>query len=98
LSSTSFSIIVTSRGHWVREPCSTGSVSPTVDPATQPAEDITATLGGPPTVVVDAVGTSRTVRSALDIAAPGARIVLVGMAAPASTSPPGSRRLAGCTA
>jgi threonine dehydrogenase-like Zn-dependent dehydrogenase len=54
----------------------------TVDPTAQTAADITAALGGAPTVVVDAVGASSTMQSALDIAALGARIVLVGMAAP----------------
>ncbi len=54
----------------------------TVDPATQTTNDITALLGGPPTVVVDAVGATRTLQSALDIAALGARVVLVGMATP----------------
>jgi threonine dehydrogenase-like Zn-dependent dehydrogenase len=53
-----------------------------VDPAVQTAADVTAILGGPPTVVVDAVGAASTVQSALDIAALGARIVLVGMTAP----------------
>lgn len=35
-----------------------------------------------PTLVVDAVGSSRTLATALEVSAPGARIVLVGMAAP----------------
>ena len=40
-------------------------------------------LGGRhPTLVVDAVGSSRTLATALEVSAPGARIVLVGMAAP----------------
>jgi threonine dehydrogenase-like Zn-dependent dehydrogenase len=54
----------------------------TVDPLAQPADAIVRILGAPPTVVVDAVGATATLRDALDIAAPGARIVLVGMAAP----------------
>jgi threonine dehydrogenase-like Zn-dependent dehydrogenase len=54
----------------------------TVDPATQTATDITAILGGAPTLVIDAVGATRTVQNALDLAPPGARIVLVGMATP----------------
>jgi threonine dehydrogenase-like Zn-dependent dehydrogenase len=54
----------------------------TVDPAVQTAADIVALLGGPPTVVVDAVGATATVQSALDISALGARVVLVGMATP----------------
>jgi threonine dehydrogenase-like Zn-dependent dehydrogenase len=36
-----------------------------------------------PTLVVDAVGSSRTLATALEVSAPGARIVLVGMASPA---------------
>lgn len=35
-----------------------------------------------PTLVVDAVGSGRTLTTALELSAPGARIVLVGMAAP----------------
>ena len=54
----------------------------TVDPGAQPADAIVRILGAPPTVVVDAVGATATLRDALDIAANGARIVLVGMAAP----------------
>ncbi len=54
----------------------------TVDPAKMSAAEITATLGGPAAVVVDAVGTSRTLQSAFDTSVPGARIVLVGMGAP----------------
>lgn len=53
-----------------------------VDPADQSTEDIQSVLGGPATLIVDAVGASRTLSSALDVAAPGGRIVLVGMAAP----------------
>jgi threonine dehydrogenase-like Zn-dependent dehydrogenase len=54
----------------------------TVDPATQSADDITAVLGGRATVVIDAVGTSRTLQTAFDTSALGARIVLLGMGAP----------------
>jgi threonine dehydrogenase-like Zn-dependent dehydrogenase len=54
----------------------------TLDPAGRPADAVTRALGGPPSVVVDAVGATSTLQSALDITAPGARIVLVGMAAP----------------
>jgi len=54
----------------------------TIDPATQSADDIMAVLGSRATVVVDAVGTSRTLGTALDTSALGARIVLVGMGAP----------------
>jgi threonine dehydrogenase-like Zn-dependent dehydrogenase len=54
----------------------------TVDPVAQPADAIVRILDGPPAVVVDAVGATATLRSALDIAAPGGRIVLVGMATP----------------
>ncbi len=54
----------------------------TVDAAVQTVDDITAILGAPPTLVVDAVGATATLQSALEIAALGARIVLVGMAAP----------------
>jgi threonine dehydrogenase-like Zn-dependent dehydrogenase len=54
----------------------------TVDPAAQPADAIVRILGAAPTVVVDAVGATATLRDALDISAPGARVVLVGMAAP----------------
>ncbi|HEY9376535.1 MAG TPA: zinc-binding dehydrogenase, partial [Jiangellaceae bacterium] len=54
----------------------------TVDPAKMSASEITAALGGPAAVVVDAVGTSRTLQTAFDTSVPGARIVLVGMGAP----------------
>jgi threonine dehydrogenase-like Zn-dependent dehydrogenase len=54
----------------------------TVDPAAQPVDAVIRILGGPPTLVVDAVGATATLRSALDIAVPGGRVVLVGMAAP----------------
>lgn len=39
-------------------------------------------LGGPPTLVLDAVGVSRTLDDACTVSALGARIVLVGMGAP----------------
>jgi threonine dehydrogenase-like Zn-dependent dehydrogenase len=54
----------------------------TVDPSAQPADAIVRILGAAPTLVVDAVGATATLGSALDIASPGARVVLVGMAAP----------------
>ncbi len=54
----------------------------TADPATQSTDEIMAVLGGRASVVVDAVGTSRTLQTALDTSALGARIVLVGMAVP----------------
>jgi threonine dehydrogenase-like Zn-dependent dehydrogenase len=59
----------------------------TVDPAGQSTDGIVGVLGGPATVVVDAVGTSRSLRTALDAAALGARIVLVGMGAPSVEIP-----------
>jgi threonine dehydrogenase-like Zn-dependent dehydrogenase len=46
------------------------------------ADAVTASLGGPPTLVVDAVGISQTVRDALATSSLGARIVLVGMGSP----------------
>ena len=39
-------------------------------------------LGGPATLVIDAVGTSRTIGTALDVSSTDARIVLVGMGSP----------------
>jgi threonine dehydrogenase-like Zn-dependent dehydrogenase len=54
----------------------------TADPNLQTTDDIRALLGAAPTVVIDAVGATQTLQSALDIAALGARIVLVGMATP----------------
>jgi threonine dehydrogenase-like Zn-dependent dehydrogenase len=54
----------------------------TVDPVAQPVDAIVRILDGPPALVVDAVGATATLRAALDIAAPGGRIVLVGMANP----------------
>jgi threonine dehydrogenase-like Zn-dependent dehydrogenase len=53
-----------------------------IDPSTQSTDEIREILGGPPSVVVDAVGTSGTLQSALAISALGARIVLVGLGAP----------------
>ncbi|MET1005054.1 MAG: alcohol dehydrogenase catalytic domain-containing protein [Propionibacteriaceae bacterium] len=46
------------------------------------ADAVAAALGGPATLVVDAVGVSRTVADALAASGLGARIVLVGMGAP----------------
>jgi len=46
------------------------------------ARAVDATLGGPATLVVDAVGVSRTVSDALAASALGSRIVLVGMGSP----------------
>lgn len=43
---------------------------------------VAETLGGAPTLVLDAVGVSRTVADALAVSALGARIVLVGMGSP----------------
>ena len=54
----------------------------TVDPSVQPPDAVVRILGGAPTLVVDAVGATATLAGALAISAPGARIVLVGMAAP----------------
>ena len=54
----------------------------TADPATQPPTEIIALLGRPATVVVDAAGTTRSLQSAVDCSAQGARIALVGMGAP----------------
>lgn len=45
----------------------------------EPATAVTEALGGPPSVVVDAVGTGASLDSALMAAAPGTTIVLVGM-------------------
>ncbi len=52
------------------------------DPASQSTEEEWSVLGGPATLVVDAVGATATLARALDVAALGGRIVLVGMAAP----------------
>lgn len=54
----------------------------TVNPNIQTSDDIRALLGASPTIVIDAVGATETLHSALDVAALGARIVLVGMATP----------------
>lgn len=54
-----------------------------VDPAAgELTATVPATLGGRPTVVIDAVGVSRTVADALAVSDLGARIVLVGMGSP----------------
>jgi threonine dehydrogenase-like Zn-dependent dehydrogenase len=53
------------------------------DPSTADlAEAVPARLGGPPTLVMDAVGISQTVADALAASSLGARIVLVGMGSP----------------
>jgi threonine dehydrogenase-like Zn-dependent dehydrogenase len=55
---------------------------PAVDPSGGGlASSVTSALGGPPTVVVDAVGLSATVDAAFEVAPLGATIVLVGMGA-----------------
>ncbi len=55
----------------------------TLDPAAAQLPDaVAAVLGGPATLVLDAVGTSRTVADALAASGFGARIVLVGMNSP----------------
>jgi threonine dehydrogenase-like Zn-dependent dehydrogenase len=54
-----------------------------LDPAEGPlSEQVQRELGGPVTVVLDAVGVSATVKDALQCSALGARIVLVGMGSP----------------
>ncbi|HEY5820394.1 MAG TPA: alcohol dehydrogenase catalytic domain-containing protein [Propionibacteriaceae bacterium] len=54
-----------------------------IDPSTgELAGLVEAALGGPATVVIDAVGVSRTVADALAASALGGRIVLVGMGSP----------------
>jgi threonine dehydrogenase-like Zn-dependent dehydrogenase len=54
-----------------------------IDPTTGDiGERVAAALGGPATLVVDAVGVTRTVADALAASGLGARIVLVGMGAP----------------
>ena len=50
-------------------------------------DDISRAPGGPPTLVVDAVGATATVTQALEITPPGGRVVLVGMADPAIEIP-----------
>jgi len=61
----------------------------TVDPAG--TDDLPGRVGellaGPPTLVVDAVGLSRTISTALDCAPFGATVVLVGMGAPSLEIP-----------
>jgi threonine dehydrogenase-like Zn-dependent dehydrogenase len=60
----------------------------TVDPNDAPvAEAVTAALGRPPGLVVDAVGSSRSLTDALATCAPGGRVVLVGMHEPQVTLP-----------
>jgi threonine dehydrogenase-like Zn-dependent dehydrogenase len=49
--------------------------------------DVAKALGGPATVVLDAVGSSNSLADAVKCSAPGGRIVLVGMAEPAITLP-----------
>jgi threonine dehydrogenase-like Zn-dependent dehydrogenase len=51
----------------------------TLDPATADASAAAGALGGPVTVVVDAVGSSASIDSAFRASAPGSTIVLVGM-------------------
>ncbi len=54
-----------------------------IDPAAGDlAAQVSSALGGPATLVIDAVGVSRTVADALAVSALGARIVLVGMGSP----------------
>src|SRR4051794_31239516 len=54
-----------------------------IDPAAGDlAGAVAEQLGGPPTLVLDAVGVNRTVADALAVSALGARIVLVGMGSP----------------
>lgn len=58
---------------------------PTLDPHGAPEEvatQVADVLGGRPSVVLDAVGTSSTLATALGSSALGARIVLVGMGSP----------------
>lgn len=60
----------------------------TVDPRSGELSAIVAeALGGPPTVVIDAVGHSATLTDALTISTLGARIVLVGMHTPMAEIP-----------
>ena len=54
-----------------------------VDPAAGPlARQVAGALGGPAAVVIDAVGSSRSLDDAMTSAAPGASVVLVGMGMP----------------
>ena len=65
-----------------RELCA-GLGAQVIDPtAGDLAGAVTAALGGPATLVVDAVGVTRTVADALAASALGGRIVLVGMGSP----------------
>lgn len=54
----------------------------TVRPGDDLARLVVDRIGEPPSVVVDAVGSDQSTRDALACAAPGAPVVLVGMAAP----------------
>jgi threonine dehydrogenase-like Zn-dependent dehydrogenase len=56
-----------------------------IDPTSGGLDRVADLLGGPPTLVVDAVGLTPTLATALEASAPGARIVLVGMGAPEVT-------------
>jgi threonine dehydrogenase-like Zn-dependent dehydrogenase len=60
-----------------------GTVGDTAGPGL--AELVRERLGGPATVVLDAVGSSGSLAGALAASAPGARVVLVGMNAPQVT-------------
>ena len=65
-----------------RELCA-GLGARVVDPtAGDLAEQVAAALGGPATLVVDAVGVTATVADALAVSGLGSRIVLVGMGSP----------------
>ncbi|HSU36787.1 MAG TPA: alcohol dehydrogenase catalytic domain-containing protein [Propionibacteriaceae bacterium] len=65
-----------------RELCAGLGARPIDPTAGDLAAAVTTTLGGPATLVVDAVGISRTVADALAASDLGARIVLVGMGSP----------------
>lgn len=61
---------------------------PTVDPGGAGGlEAVPDLVGGTPTLVVDAVGTSTTTSAALEICVEGGRVVLVGMHSPQVTLP-----------
>jgi threonine dehydrogenase-like Zn-dependent dehydrogenase len=65
-----------------RELCA-GLGAQVIDPTTGDLADLVAArLGGPATLVVDAVGVTRTVADAMTASGLGARIVLVGMGSP----------------
>lgn len=65
-----------------RELCAALGVD-VVDPVSGDlAKAVADVLGGQPTVVIDAVGVSRTLTDALTVSEQGARIVLVGMGSP----------------